>query len=60
MALSILIKNIIKDVFTVSAVSWLVFCLAELYKTGLVTNYLNLNWFLLWCIFVGIIQLIDN
>lgn len=52
-------SKIINDIFLVSVASWAVFCLAEILKPGFVTNYLNLSLFLLWCVLVGIIQMLD-
>ncbi|MBI5621753.1 hypothetical protein HY933_02735 [Candidatus Falkowbacteria bacterium] len=52
------IAKILSDVVAVSLASEVVFVLAELAKPGFVTNYLNLNLFLLWCVFVASIYVL--
>ncbi|MBU1164103.1 hypothetical protein KKA15_00900 [Patescibacteria group bacterium] len=50
-----IITHIFKDLFFVSFVTYLVLFIMEWYKTGLVTNYFNINIALLICILSGII-----
>ncbi len=52
------LKSLIGDIFTISVVSLVVFFTAEIIKPGFITNYFNLNLFLLWCILIGIIQVL--
>jgi len=50
-----IISNIFKDLFMVSFAAYIVLFIMEWYKTGLVTNHVNLNIVLLVCILSGII-----
>ncbi|MFA5358882.1 MAG: hypothetical protein WC310_03630 [Patescibacteria group bacterium] len=52
--------KILYDVFSVSAVSWAVCVVSETIKPGFVTNYLDMNIFLLWTVIIGIIYTLMN
>jgi hypothetical protein len=52
--------KIINDVLVISLVTLIAFFICELLKPGFVTNYLNMNLFLLWCVLIGIIQIAES
>ncbi|MFA5076350.1 MAG: hypothetical protein WC480_02955 [Patescibacteria group bacterium] len=52
------IRQIIRDVFTVSVITLVCFVIFELIKFGFVINYFNLNLFLFWCLIIGVVYLI--
>ena len=52
------IKKIIPDIFYISLVTYLVYFVLELIKTGLISNYFDLNLLLLWTIIFGILTVI--
>ncbi len=60
--ISPLIRKIIPDIFYISLITYLVYFMLELIKTGLISNYFDLNLLLIWTIFFGILTVIikDN
>ena len=52
------IKKIIPDIFYISLVTYLTYFVLELIKTGLISNYFDLNLLLLWTIIFGILTVI--
>ena len=52
-----IIKKTIQDIFYISLISYVVYFVLELLKQGLISNYFDLNLFLIWVIIFGIINL---
>jgi len=52
--------KILHDLFNISLVTLVIYFIIEIFKPGFVTNYLNLNIFLLLVILTGIIEVIIN
>lgn len=46
---------LVKDIFIISFITYIVLFILEWYKTGLVTNYFNINIVLIICLISGII-----
>jgi hypothetical protein len=55
-----LIKKIIPDIFYISLITYLVYFVLELIKTGLISNYFDLNLLLLWVIVFGWLTITFN
>lgn len=53
-----IIRSIIRDIFTISLTTFVVYFFADLIKPGLVTNYINLNMLLLFVIGSGIATIV--
>ncbi len=54
----LLLKKFIADIFYISLITYLAYFVLELIKTGLVSNYFDLNLLLLWVIAFGILTLL--
>lgn len=52
------IKKFIPDIFYISTITYLVYFVLELIKTGLISNYFDLNLLLLWTLFFGFLTII--
>ncbi len=52
------IKKLIPDIFYISTITYLVYFVLELIKTGLISNYFDLNLLLLWTLFFGFLTII--
>jgi hypothetical protein len=53
-----IIKRLIEEIFYISLITFLVFFVLELLKEGLISNYFDLNLFLIWTIIFGILTII--
>jgi len=55
--MKILVKKIIEDVFYISLITYCVYFVLELVKEGLISNYFDLNLFLIFIILWGILYI---
>lgn len=53
-----IIPKIISDIFYISLITFIVFFVLELLKEGLISNYFDLNLFILWTILFGFLAII--
>lgn len=60
MAIPPLIKIVVRDIFLVALVTFIVYFFADLVKPGFVTNYINLNALLLFVIGSGIVTVLTR
>lgn len=60
MAIPPLIKILVRDIFLVALVTFIVYFFADLVKPGFVTNYINLNVLLLFVIGSGILTVLTS
>ena len=59
--MKLLLKKIIFDIFQISLITYLVYFVLELIKTGLISNYFDLNLLLIWtAIFGGLAIIIQR
>ena len=54
--MNVLIKKIIEDIFYISLITYVVYFVLELVKEGLISNYFDLNLFLVFIILWGILH----
>ena len=52
------IKKFIPDIFYISTITYLAYFVLELIKTGLISNYFDLNLLLLWTLLFGFLTII--
>ncbi len=52
--------QLISDIFYISLITFLIFFVLELIKEGLISNYFDLNLFLIFLILVGLLNLTIN
>lgn len=55
-----MIRLIIRDIFRIALITFIVYFFADLIKPGLVTNYVNLNSLLLLVIGGGIVTILTG
>lgn len=55
-----IIRKLIEDVFYISLLSWVIYFILELVKEGLISNYFDLNLFLIWVILFGVLNVINK
>jgi len=58
MKLKLLLEKIISDIFQISLITYLVYFVLELIKTGLISNYFDLNLLLIWTLAWGALSVI--
>lgn len=52
------VKMLVRDIFRIALMTFVVYFFADLIKPGLVTNYINLNALLLFAIVLGVVTIL--
>ncbi|MFH1890581.1 MAG: hypothetical protein ABIJ91_03395 [Candidatus Kuenenbacteria bacterium] len=53
--MKILLKKLTEDIFYISLITYIVYFVLELLKEGFISNYFDLNLFLIWTVVFGVL-----